>query len=228
MKKTIWFILHCLLITSPSTDTFAQQSKIGNWMAYIGNQKINDKWNFHNEMQYRNYNFIGETNQLLIRTGLGYALSKKDNLLIGYAFIESHPFNPLPEKNISTNEHRIFQQYIHRGLINKMYLVNRIRFEERFFKNDFKTRGRHFISLSNPIQKNEITRNTYYWSLYNELFINDRNKYFERDRLFVGGGYAFNNNIRVEAGFMIQFFSTSNQKQIMMTFLNNLPFHKSI
>lgn len=228
MKKTIWFIIHCLLITLLPTNTHAQQAKIGNWIAYIGNQKINGKWNFHNEIQYRNYNFIGEINQLLIRTGVGYALSKQDNLLLGYAYVESHPYNPLPEKNISIKEHRLFQQYIHRNRINKMYLVNRIRFEERFFKNDFKTRGRHFISLSNPIQKNEITRNTYYWSLYNEIFINNRSNYFDRDRLFVGGGYAINNNLRVETGFMIQFFSKYNQKQLMMTFLNSLPLHKTI
>ena len=228
MKKNILFLRLCILMTLYSAGILGQSTKVGNWIAYIGNQKINSRWNFHNEIQYRNYNFIGEINQFLVRTGIGYNPSKNENLLLGYAFVQSHPYNPLPENNISTDEHRIFQQYINRARIKKMYVVNRIRFEERFFTNDFRTRGRYLFSLSNPIHKKEITRNTYYWSLYNEVFINTRSNYFDRDRCFVGGGYAINNNLRIETGFLIQFFPKSNQKQIMMTFLNNLPFHKTI
>ncbi len=54
----------------------AQDSDLGNWLIYIGNKKLNSKWNIHNEVQYRNYNAIGDLEQLLIRTGVGYNLSE--------------------------------------------------------------------------------------------------------------------------------------------------------
>ena len=36
-----------------------------------------NKWNFHNEVQYRNFNYLGDTEQLLIRFGLGYQIKEK-------------------------------------------------------------------------------------------------------------------------------------------------------
>ena len=44
---------------------FAQKNEVGNWFIYFGNQKINDKWNWHNEIQYRNFNPVGDIEQLL-------------------------------------------------------------------------------------------------------------------------------------------------------------------
>ena len=57
----------------------AQNTSTGNWMQYFGNKKINEKWNWWHEVQYRNYNAVGDLEQLLIRTGLGYNVSKTDN-----------------------------------------------------------------------------------------------------------------------------------------------------
>ncbi len=38
----------------------SQDSKLGNWLIYFGNKKIDAKWNWHHEVQYRNYNAIGD------------------------------------------------------------------------------------------------------------------------------------------------------------------------
>jgi len=51
---------------------FGQSSDFGNWYIYLGNKKINSRWNWHNEVQYRNYNLGGDLEQLLLRTGIGY------------------------------------------------------------------------------------------------------------------------------------------------------------
>jgi len=68
----------------------AQESAIGNWLMYLGNQKINNRWNWHHEIQYRNYNFVGDLEQLLLRTGIGYNLSaNNNNLLLGYTYIHT-------------------------------------------------------------------------------------------------------------------------------------------
>ena len=58
------------------TSINAQESDFGNWLIYIGSKKINSKWNIHHEVQFRNYNAISDLEQLLLRTGLGYPLTK--------------------------------------------------------------------------------------------------------------------------------------------------------
>ena len=79
--------LFVLLFFLPFT-LYAQKTDVGNWFIYFGNQKINNRWNWHNEVQYRNFNFIGDLQQLLLRTGIGYNLTENNNnILLGYGFI---------------------------------------------------------------------------------------------------------------------------------------------
>ena len=42
------------------TNVGAQDSDFGNWWIYFGNKQMNERWNWHHEVQYRNYNFIGD------------------------------------------------------------------------------------------------------------------------------------------------------------------------
>ena len=73
-----------------SKFTYAQKTDIGNWFIYFGNQQIDKKWSWWNEVQYRNYNFAGDLQQLLLRTGISYNLTENNNnVLLGYGFIKT-------------------------------------------------------------------------------------------------------------------------------------------
>ena len=60
----------------------SQDSNLGNWLIYIGSKELKNGWNIHNEVQYRNYDAIGDLEQLLLRTGLGYNLTENNNNLV--------------------------------------------------------------------------------------------------------------------------------------------------
>ena len=77
LKQSLFVVLLFLLLIPEKT--VAQESDFGNWLIYIGNKKLNTKWNIHNEIQYRNYNAIGDLEQLLLRTGLGYTFNEGKN-----------------------------------------------------------------------------------------------------------------------------------------------------
>jgi hypothetical protein len=78
-----------LTLCSISLLGFSQASDLGNWWIYFGNKKINSKFNWHHEAQYRNYNVIGDLEQLLLRTGIGYNLTENNNNLLDGLWI--HP-----------------------------------------------------------------------------------------------------------------------------------------
>ncbi len=80
----------CLLILFVAANAKAQKTDLGNWFIYSGNQKINTKWNWHNEVQYRNFNFAGDLEQLLLRTGLGYNLSENNNNVLQLKVKQKH------------------------------------------------------------------------------------------------------------------------------------------
>jgi hypothetical protein len=201
--------------------TLAQESNFGNWLIYFGNKQINAKWNWHHEVQYRNYDAIGDLEQLLLRTGLGYNMSKKDNLLLGYGFILSENYSSNSNIKEQVNEHRIYQQFITKQYLGHILLQHRFRFEERCVEADFKLRLRYFLGLNIPISKKVMIDNTIYVSAYNEIFINTKNEMLDRNRLYGGIGYKLNGSVRFELGYMNQFFDSSSRDQLnMITFVN--------
>lgn len=207
------------------TNAYTQQSDVGNWIIYFGNQKINDKWNWHNEIQYRNFNFIGDTNQLLLRTGIGYNLSEdNNNILLGYGFINTHKYLQNSDDKEQTNEHRVYQQFITKQKFGRVYLQHRYRLEERFLNNDFQLRLRYFLGINIPLNKKILEQNSFYFSSYNEIFINADAPIFDRNRLYAALGFMPNKHIKIEAGFMAQTLENSNRNQFQIVIFNNLPF----
>ena len=79
-------------------------------------------------------------------------------------------------------------------------------------------RFRYFLSVTVPFSKKES--NKLYLSAYNEIFLNTESAVFDRNRIYGGLGFKINNNIKIEAGYMNQFFETSVRDQInIITFV---------
>lgn len=216
MKKLLFFVF-----TFSGFFAHAQDSNLGNWMIYFGNKKIDSKWNWHHEVQYRNYNAAGDLEQLLLRTGIGYNLSENNNnFLVGYGFINSQNYISEDEKT-GIDEHRIYQQFITNQAFGKFKIQHRYRFEQRFIESDFKVRFRYFLALKYLLNNAEFTDDTFYLSAYNELFINTKTNVFGRNRLYGALGYKLNNLARFELGYMNQFFAVGGRDQLnMVVFLN--------
>jgi hypothetical protein len=219
--------IYTILLFAFCSASFAQKTDMGNWFIYFGNQKINKKWNWHNEVQYRNYNFIGDLNQLLLRTGIGYNLTENNNnILLGYGFIHTERYLANAKDKIAVDEHRIYQQFITKQNFNRVFIQHRYRIEERFLPNDFQMRFRYFASLNIPLNNKTMIKNTLYASAYNEIFLNRKAPIFDRNRLYAGMGYVLNKNIKVELGFMAQTLEQTNRNQFQIIVFNNLPFKK--
>ncbi len=209
-------------------SVYAQKTDVGNWFIYFGNQKINSRWNWHNEVQYRNYNFIGDLQQLLLRTGIGYNLTENNNnILLGYGFINSQRYLPNSDQKVGTDEHRIYQQFITRQNFGRVFVQHRYRLEERFLPDDFQMRFRYFLSFNVPINHKTMTNKTFYASAYNEIFVNKQGTYFDRNRLYGALGYVIDKNFRVEAGFMAQTLQNTNRNQFQIALFNNLSLSKN-
>lgn len=219
-------ILKLLILTIfVNNNSFSQKSGVGNWFIYFGNQKINNNWNWQNEIQHRSYNFINDTNQLILRTGLGYNLSENNNnLLLGYGFINTQQYIKNLEEKVSVNEHRVYQQFITKQNFASFFTQHRYRLEDRFLKNNFKIRFRYFLGLNIPINKKTVEQNAFYFSIFNEIFVNTKQQIFDRNRLYGALGFVLDKNFKVEAGFMAQTLENTNRNQFQITIFNNLPF----
>jgi len=119
-------------------------------------------------VQYRNYNFAGDLQQLLLSKGIGYNLTENNNnILLGYGFINGQTYTGNGDEKISSNEHSVYQQFITSQKFSHVYLQHRLRIEERFLTDDFLSIFRYFLSMNVPLNNKEILKNTVYLSAYN-------------------------------------------------------------
>lgn len=194
------------------------QSDFGVWYMSFNTVDLGENWQIQNDIQYRSFNAGNDLEQLMLRGGIGYNLSEKNNnLLIGYAFIRSGELGTEDtELENHFNEHRIYQQFITNQRFGRFYFSHRYRLEERFLKDDFKVRFRYFLNLRVAITNKELVKNTVYFSTYNELFINGQGALFDRNRLYGAFGYQISDSFRVDVGAMAQIYQQNYRPQFQL------------
>jgi hypothetical protein len=144
---------------------------MGAWYMYFYNTKFkNSQFGIQGDVQYRNWNTLGDLEQLLLRSGVTYKPTNTDvTLTIGLAHITT---GAIGESNQTTSETRVYQEALLPLKVGKrFYFNNRFRYEQRFVENqDFRTRFRYNLFLNIPINKTTLSKNAVYIALYNEIF----------------------------------------------------------
>ena len=155
--------------------------------------------------------------QGIIRPGVGYALTEKTSIWLGYAWIPTsrpfaarHPFN----------EHRIWQQLLYNNTFSFGTLQSRTRLEQRFFdipgSTDVHHRFRQLFKLAIPIA--EVPNLSFV--VANEIFMNFNDvdmgfqSGFDQNRLFGGFAYRFNPTVTTEIGYMNQYLNRRNTTRL--------------
>ena len=111
MKKLIYTLPLLLLLNLPTNiNAQSDPDEMGAWYMYILSTqfKKDSLWGFQGDIQYRNFNLIGDLQQLLIRGGFTY-MPKESPLkfTLGYAYIG----NGTPgDSDDQTTENRFYQE----------------------------------------------------------------------------------------------------------------------
>ncbi len=214
--------IYFLIIIFAQSFALAQSA----WYGYLDNLALKGNINLHNEIQYRNHNLGSQLEQFIIRNGIGWNLSNdNNNILVGYAFIHNRPEAYCPiDKSMRFNENRIYQQFFTKQRFGHIFTTHRYRLEQRFLEDEFKWRFRYWLSAYIALNKPEIVAKTFFISLYNEFFIQNSSSveslYLDRNRTFVGLGYALTNSVKLELGGLIQHIGEKRTFNAQFTLIN--------
>lgn len=227
-KLTSLFLLTLLLIFKVNAQV--EQSQTGAWYMYFFNHQFkNSDFGIQGDLQYRNWNTIGDLEQLLVRSGLTYT-PKETNILftLGYANITTGQFG---DSNDTSGENRIYQEALFSQQLGKrIYLTHRFRYEQRFVEDqDFRTRYRYNLFMNIPLNKTSLEKGAFYAALYNELFINGQEdigngksvQLFDRNRTYLGLGYVLKPGQRFQLGWMNQKTVGLGKGQLQFSFHHN-------
>ncbi len=189
------------------------EDQLGAWYMYFFNKRFNEsQFGIQGDYQFRFWDFGGDLEQILLRTGVTYRPKDTDILFtFGYGNITTGSFG---ESKSTTHESRIYQEALYPKKIGSRFLLtHRIRFEQRWVEGqDLRTRFRFNLFLNVPFNDTKLDKGVAYLALYNEIFINGQTdigdgrsvQLFDRNRTYVGVGYGLRKNLRAQLGWMRQ------------------------
>lgn len=224
--KSSFFIFIISVLFSLPGNAQVDEDKTGAWYMYFWNTQLTEsRIGFQGDIQYRNWNLLGDLEQLLLRGGITYnPVNANIRLTAGYAHITTGTYG---ESDNNFGESRIYQEaLLPHKLSDRFQFIHRFRYEQRWVEGqDFRSRYRYNLFLNIPLNQNNLNKNAIYIALYNELFINGqrdigdgrRVELFDRNRLYAGVGYGLSDRLRLQAGFMEQTTDVLSKGQLQFS-----------
>ena len=224
LKKILTLLLFGLFINN-NVQSQVDENQLGGWYMYFWDTNFGEsKFGLQGDVQYRNWDVLGDLEQLLLRAGVTYSPNANVKLTLGYGNITTGEFG---DSNETSSESRIYQEaLLPHKISDRIYLKHRFRYEQRWVENqDFRTRYRYNIFLNIPLNQPNLDKNSIYLAFYNELFINGQKdigngrsvEIFDRNRLYGALGFAIKDNLKVQAGFMEQTLNNSSKGQLQLS-----------
>ncbi len=230
-KKSFALILFATIFLPNLTSAQVDEDQLGGWYMYFWNTTFTEsKFGLQGDIQYRNWDIMGDLEQLLLRGGLTYSPANINaKFTAGYGHITSGTFG---ESSNTSTESRIYQEaLLPHKLSEQLLLTHRFRYEQRWVETqDFRTRFRYNLFLNIPLNQPNLNRNSVYLAFYNEIFINgERNigegrtvELFDRNRFYSAIGYGFTDSLRMQFGYLKQTNTAYSKGQLQLSLHHTL------
>ena len=225
MKKLILLFSFATTFNNLSAQS-PEESELGAWYMYFFQKRFGDsRWGLQGDYQLRLWEPAGDLEQLLLRTGFTYRPASNDVMFtLGYAHVRS---GAPGDSDDVVPENRIYQEaLLPQTVARRFFLTHRFRYEQRWVEGqDFRTRFRYNLFMNIPLNKKEMEPKALYAALYNEIFINGETHIgnnqvvplFDRNRSYLGAGFAFSISTRAQAGWMRQKTSAWSKGQLQLS-----------
>lgn len=233
-----------LLFAQTPSVSYKGVQQTNAWVFYTGNHKLSEKFGLHTEYQWRRNDLFQSWMQSQIRLGLDYNFAKDMSTTAGYSFIDTWAYGLFAEETTPKYnhyrfaEHRVWEQFITKQKLGRIYTQNRFRLEQRWIENKtkdslgvyvrdneinsgdhaepwkYRNRARYRYMIQIPLNHKEMVDNTLFIQASDEIFVNFGKgvKYniFDQNRLYLALGWRFNHHCNLQLGYMNQFIQKSD------------------
>lgn len=203
-------LLPVLLIFS--VTAFAQSAPVGTWgiATLVLPGDSTHKWGGYSEFQVRENNVFSNFNYYEMKAGISYDLGKDFTALIGTGRYTTYDYQNLDAGPLTT-ETRLWEQMTTTQFLSRLKLEHRYRVEQRWVNGIYRNRFRYRLNVFIPINNTKIVAKTYFISLFDEVFLNNAEPNFERNRVSAALGYQFDRSWILQAGWINQYNYIPNQ-----------------
>ncbi|WP_219928741.1 DUF2490 domain-containing protein [Flavobacterium pallidum] len=224
-QKFSFFLPILVFLFSPivlaQNTRLSTHNNIG-WYGATGNFRLDEKWGFIAEYQWRRDNFITDKQQNMIRISGTYQVHPRVQFRVGYAWAQTFPYGEIPINRYGKDyhEHRAFEMITITDKLSILSLLHRFTLEQRWVGRytsadlshedqfPYRNRFRYMFRMACPLKGESIVDKTSYLVLFNELSVNFgknvNENVFDQNRLGLLFGHRFNRGFSIEAGYISQ------------------------
>jgi hypothetical protein len=184
----------------PVLEGASQTPGLGYWNIVNAKADFKKNWNAFIEGQVRAQKFPYDYFYHEIKGGIGYDVTESTNILVGVGKYTTYQFNGNFKSPTQSNETRLWEQLTFNHAAGALKIDHRYRFEQRFYKDDYRNRFRYRLNVTLPIRTTK-----FYLNAFEEIFLTNTRPHFERNRLFGGVSYKFTDLFSFQIGYVTQY-----------------------
>jgi hypothetical protein len=206
MLKNYAKSLLIVLITMACHSAMAQNNKTGTWgiLTVVLPGDSTHKWGGYIELQSRANTLFNQFFYYETKGGVSYDIAKNYTALIGTGRYITYDFNNL-DAPPTVKEFRMWEQLTVNSFLDRIKMEHRYRAEQRWLNGIYRNRFRYRLNLVVPINRKKIEAKTFYISVFDEIFLNNKAPHFERNRFSAAFGYQFDKSLSIQAGWLDQY-----------------------
>lgn len=184
----------------------AQNSKTGTWglATLVLPSDTNHRWGGYTELQARTNTVFNQFFYYEVKGGVSYALKQNLIALLGTGRYTTYIYGHL-SAGPTTTETRLWEQLILNEATGRFKFENRVRIEQRWLNVGYRNRFRYRLNLIVPFNHVNMEPETWFTSVYDEVFFNNKEPNFERNRISATLGYKFDRSLSLQAGWINQY-----------------------
>ncbi|MBE9664882.1 DUF2490 domain-containing protein [Mucilaginibacter boryungensis] len=198
-----FYVFFIFLIAGISASA---QSKVGTWGIFTAIMPGDSahRWGGYSELQLRENSTFNQFNYYEIKAGISYDLDKAFTALIGGGRYTTYDYQNLGA-GPNTIEARFWEQMIVNQYLYRIKLEHRYRIEQRWLNGIYRNRFRYRLNVFVPLNSTKIEAKTWFVSVFEEIFLNNKEPNFERNRISAALGYQFDKKWILQAGWINQY-----------------------
>lgn len=204
MSSVRIFTLALLLSVAASLSVKAQNNKVGTFgiaTIVLPGDSLHH-WGGYVELQGRGDKVMSDFFYYETKAGLSYDITKDFVALIGTG---RYVTNDNPEFLSKATEFRLWEQMTVNQFLYRLKIEHRYRVEQRWVNGYYRNRFRYRLNMFVPLNHIKIDPKTWFISVYDEVFLNNKIPNFERNRAYAALGYQFDKSVNVQVGWLNQY-----------------------
>jgi hypothetical protein len=166
------------------------------------------KWGGFAEVQARTNGVFRDYFYNELKAGASYDIDPNFTVFVAGGRYSTGDYQDLGAGPLNV-EKRLWEQLTLTQYSHRLKIEHRYRVEQRWFAfrdggREFRQRFRYRLNGFLPLNHKVIEPGTVFLSAYDEIFLNPKGPVFERNRLYGGVGYQFNEHFILQAGYVNQ------------------------